>query len=222
MLWPLTLIVIIGTLPGVFIGSWIRIEYLPDPEAFKLFAGFVLCYIGYRLMCDLLKAEKECNLKMVNTGELTPRVKVLNSSLKQVEFDFNDRVYSFPPLLVYSICFFVGIVGGIYGIGGGAIIAPFFVAIIGLPVYAVAGAALMGTFVTSVAGVIFYHFLAQFYTDMSVSPDWLLGALFGAGGILGVYLGARTQKYMPAKAIKAILCACVLFVGGKYIVGFFI
>ena len=39
------------------------------------------------------------------------------------------------------------------GIGGGAIMAPFFVSVFGLPVYTVAGAALMGTLITSVAGV---------------------------------------------------------------------
>ncbi|MGA8281281.1 MAG: sulfite exporter TauE/SafE family protein, partial [Desulfobacterales bacterium] len=43
MLWPLTLAVIIGTLPGVFIGAWIRIKYLPDPKNFKLFVGIVIC-----------------------------------------------------------------------------------------------------------------------------------------------------------------------------------
>jgi hypothetical protein len=95
------------------------------------------------------------------------------------------------------------------------------VAIIGLPVYAVAGAALMGTFVTSVAGVFFYHILAQFYPNLSVAPDWRLGFLFGIGGVLGMYLGARTQRYVPSKFIKGMLCACVLFVAGKYILGFF-
>jgi hypothetical protein len=99
-------------------------------------------------------------------------------------------------------------------------VAPFFVAIVGLPVYTIAGAALMGTFVTSIAGVFFYHVLAQFYSQLSVAPDWRLGVLFGIGGILGMYLGARTQKYVPARIIKFILCACVLFVAGKYILGF--
>ena len=47
----------------------------------------------------------------------------------------------------------VGLVGGIYGIGGGSIIAPVFVAMFGLPVHVVAGATLMGTLVTSMAGV---------------------------------------------------------------------
>lgn len=43
---------------------------------------------------------------------------------------------------IFTLSFVVGIVGGIYGIGGGAIIAPFFVTFFGLPVYTVAGAAL--------------------------------------------------------------------------------
>jgi uncharacterized membrane protein YfcA len=41
MLWPLTWAVIIGTLPGVLIGAWLRIVYLPNPDSFKLFVGFV-------------------------------------------------------------------------------------------------------------------------------------------------------------------------------------
>jgi len=122
--------------------------------------------------------------------------------------------------VVYLLCFLVGIAGGIYGIGGGSIVAPFFVAVVGLPVYTVAGAALMGTFITSVAGVVFYQLLAGFYPHLSVAPDWLLGALFGLGGLAGMYLGARCQKFVPARVIKAILCACVLFVAGKYILGF--
>jgi uncharacterized protein len=42
MAWPLTWVVIIGTLPGVFIGYYLRVLYLPDPKAFKLFVGCVL------------------------------------------------------------------------------------------------------------------------------------------------------------------------------------
>lgn len=49
---------------------------------------------------------------------------------------------------------------GVYSIGGGSIIAPFLVAVVGLPVYTVAGATMLGTFVTSVAGVAFFEVLA--------------------------------------------------------------
>jgi len=222
MLWPLAWSVIIGTLPGVFIGAWVRIVYLPDPRHFKVFAGFVLFYIGWRLLLDIFRGKnKDQQPKSLDQSNPVRRVAVSESTLRKVIFEYGNERFEFSTPLVFTICFLVGIAGGIYGIGGGSIIAPFFVAIVGLPVYTIAGAALMGTFVTSVAGALFYYLLAGFYPEMSVSPDWLLGGLFGAGGTLGIYLGARTQKFVPAKMIKGILCASVLFVAGKYILGFF-
>ncbi len=223
MLWPLTWAVIIGTLPGVFIGAWIRIKYLPDPKNFKLFVGMVLCYIGFRLFMDVIKNKERKKVSSTNqTAKNQHSVKLLETSISQVTFDYNGETHKFSPPIVYAICFLVGIIGGIYGIGGGSIVAPFFVAIIGLPVYTVAGAALMGTFITSVAGVAFYQYLSLLYTDMAVAPDWALGVLFGLGGVVGMYLGARTQKFVPARFIKSVLCVCVLFVAVRYVVFFFI
>ena len=222
MLWPLTWAVIIGTLPGVFIGAWIRIKYLPDSKNFKLFVGMVLCYIGFRLLIDVIK--NKGRKKVSNTTQTTEdrhTVRLLEANIRQVKFVYDGETHKFSPPIVYAICFLVGIIGGIYGIGGGSIVAPFFVAIIGLPVYTVAGAALMGTFITSAAGVAFYQYLSLIYTDMAVAPDWTLGVLFGLGGLFGMYLGARTQKFVPARIIKGGLCSCVLFVAARYIVGFF-
>jgi len=222
MLWPLTWAVIIGTLPGVFIGAWVRIALLPDPRNFKFFAGFVLLYIGWRLSADIVqRRHARADAVSARTAGSTQSVAVALSSLRRVQFEFDGQSFHFSPPVVYLLCFFVGIAGGIYGIGGGSIVAPFFVAIIGLPVYTVAGAALMGTFITSVAGVIFYQLLAHLYPHLSVAPDWPLGALFGCGGVAGMYLGARCQKFVPARMIKLILCICVLFVAGKYIIAFF-
>lgn len=222
MLWPLTWAVIIGTLPGVIIGAWVRIKYLPDPRSFKLFAGVVLFYIGFRLLLDVIKNKGRKRAASANQNVSNSHtVKLLKSTIRKVAFDYNGETHQFSPPIVYLICFLVGIVGGIYGIGGGAIVAPFFVAIIGLPVYTVAGAALMGTFITSIAGVGIYQILSTIYTDVAVAPDWLLGALFGFGGFFGMYLGARTQKFVPARIIKGILCVCVLFVSVRYVAGFF-
>ncbi len=122
---------------------------------------------------------------------------------------------------MFLLSFFVGIIGGIYGIGGGAIIAPFCVTVFRLPVYTVAGAALTGTFLTSIAGIIFYTLL-PLKTGVQTSPDWLLGILFGFGGFMGIYLGARLQKFMPQRAIKLILGLVVLYVSLKYILEFFV
>lgn len=243
MVWPLTWVVVIGTLPGVLIGAVVRVAYLPNPKHFKLFAAAVLLYIGLRMVQDLLKknaggtakadAEKRFQ-EMVrrhramasqssggSSPQALPSVKVTHFNTRRLGYTFYEESYDVPFWGIFALAFTVGIVGGIYGIGGGAIIAPFFVTFFKLPVYTVAGAALMGTFVTSVAGVAFYQALAPLYPTMSVAPDWLLGVLFGIGGMAGMYLGARCQKYVPAKAIKWMLAAIIVFTAVKYIVGFF-
>jgi uncharacterized membrane protein YfcA len=138
-----------------------------------------------------------------------------------IRYEFNGEPYRVSTVGVFCLSLVVGVAGGIYGIGGGAIIAPFLVSFFGLPVYTVAGAALMGTFVTSAAAVFFFQCIALFYPDMSVAPDWLLGAMFGLGGFAGIYLGARFQKHVPANGIKGMLSVIILITAGKYIVGFF-
>ena len=239
MAWPLTWVVIVATLPGVFIGAFLRIKYLPDPKAFKLFAGCVLLYIGLRLIYDLwrprpsMKAleakfnERVAAMKQESSSRvaagLPPEavVKTLKFTPTRIAYEFYGETFEFSTWGIFALSFIVGIVGGTYGIGGGAIIAPFFVAVFGLPVYTVAGAALMGTFITSFAGVGFYMLIAPWYPQQAVSPDWLLGILFGLGGMAGMYLGARTQKFVPAKLIKILLSVLLLYLALTYIIGYF-
>jgi uncharacterized membrane protein YfcA len=223
MVWPLTWAVVIGTLPGVFIGAWVRVRYLPDPVTFKFFAGLVLGYIGLRLLLNMVKERTAGSGELEAPGASRNEMEIENvvCSARKISFSFNRAAYSFSVPALTCLCFSVGIVGGIYGIGGGAIIAPVLVTFFGLPVYAVAGAALMGTFVTSIAGVIFFQILALFYQQLQVAPDFFLGSLFGIGGLAGMYCGARCQRYVPATMIKLVLFFCVMFVSVSYILAYF-
>ena len=229
MIWPLVWAVVAGTLPGVLIGAIIRVTGLRDPRHFKLFAAAVLLYIGGKMVRDMLKqqAAAAATGKAAPSGPLAASygnpaatVRITERTLRRIGFTFQGENYTVPVSGIFLLCFIVGIVGGVYGIGGGAIVAPFLVTFFGLPVYTVAGAALMGTFVTSVAGVAFYSALAPFYPHLSVAPDWMLGVLFGLGGMAGMYLGARCQKFVPAKAIKWMLVTILVGTALKYILEF--
>ncbi len=232
MVWPLTWVIILGTLPGVFIGAIARVHYLADPGDFKLFVGLVLLYLGGRLVGDLLRprrtnpwstlVETQFQKRFGNAGkdraqDELPRVVVKEFSVFRLVYEFCGQRFDLSTSRLALLSFVVGIVGGIYGIGGGAIMAPFLVSFFCLPVYTAAGAALMATFVTSVAGVAFYQLLAPFYPGMAVGPDWFLGLLFGMGGMAGMYCGAMLQKYVPAKTIKLILAIAILVPAVSYI-----
>ncbi|MBA3035640.1 MAG: sulfite exporter TauE/SafE family protein, partial [Desulfobacterium sp.] len=196
MVWPLTWVIAAGTLPGVFIGAFVRVKYLPDPKNFKLFAAIVLLYIGIRLIRDLVSKNTGTSNKALSEKkfqdlvrnyqtkttqseqkgcEAIPVVEVTHFNLKRLGYKFYGEQFDVSFWGVFTLSFIVGIVGGIYGIGGGAIIAPFLVTYFGLPVYTIAGAALMGTFITSIAGVAFYQAIAPFYPNMSIALDWFLG-----------------------------------------------
>jgi uncharacterized membrane protein YfcA len=114
------------------------------------------------------------------------------------------------PWRLSLVAFPVGIVGGIYGVGGGALLAPVAVAFASCPVRKIAGPSLFGTFLTSLAGV------AAFEVAGASRPDWALGLLFGAGGLAGTYCGARMQKHLPERALRLLLGALALAVGLSY------
>ena len=214
MFWPVAIVTMIGTLPGVFIGYYVRVTWLPDPARFKFFVGCVLLYLAIRMLMEVIGKGKA---RDAVSGPLN--LKVTSTGATRIHFSFAGAEYSFGTLPLLALSFAVGIVGGTYGIGGGAIISPFLVAVMGLPVYAVAGASLFGTLITSVVGVFFYSVIPSAY---NTTPDWPLGLLFGAGGVVGMYLGARSQKHVPQRIIKAMLFLVLAGLALKYTLGGFI
>jgi uncharacterized membrane protein YfcA len=242
MAWPLTWVIIAGTLPGIFIGYFVRILYLPDPHVFKLFVGLVLLSIGSWLLYQITgraEAGKAAQLEANHTfaeraglirEQIQARtaaglpseaaVKTITFGLKVIEYEFWRERFRFSVPAMFSLALTVGAIGGAYGIGGGVIIAPFCVAVFRLPIYTVAGASLLATFFTSIAGVFFYSMLPA-TGGVSTSPDWALGCLFGVGGIAGMYTGARLQKFIPQNFIKLMLGIIITALAIGYIVQFF-
>jgi len=219
MAWPLAWAILLGTLPGVFVGAVIRIRFLPDARSFKAFAGCVLLYLGVRLLHQAARPASEAWRQSLARGAPRAVVTMKCVSIRRVEYEFWKESFSFNPKTLLLLGLVVGLIGGIYGIGGGALIAPFLVVVVGLPLYTVAGACLLATFVTSIAGVAFFELLG--FTSLgagaAVRPDWALGALFGIGGLFGTYLGARIQKFLPERWIRLVLGVLVTGLAFGYI-----
>ncbi len=108
----------------------------------------------------------------------------------------------------------VGVIGGIYGIGGGSILAPLIVGA-GRSPKTVAPATLASTFVTSIVGVATFIILSADHHG-SIAPDWGIGIALGLGGLLGGYLGARAQPYLPDPVIRRALGILVIAIGLRY------
>jgi uncharacterized protein len=115
---------------------------------------------------------------------------------------------------VWPLALVVGVVGGIYGIGGGSLLAPILIAI-GFSVYEVAPATIAATFITSIAGIVTYELLQLSYSG-AIAPEWVLGAFLGAGGLAGSYCGARLQSRIPERSLRRLLGVIACLVAARY------
>ncbi len=183
----LALVLIAGTLPGVVAGSVIRVELLPGPRVFDLVVAGVLVPLGCWLALT----------RSARADEPARPVRVI------------------PAPVLAGLAAVVGCVGGIYGIGGGSILAPILIGT-GRPPSEVAPAALASTFVTSVAGVVTFMILSVHHHG-SVAPDWPTGVALGVGGLAGAYTGARIQSRLPDVLIRRLVGILVIVIGARYL-----
>jgi uncharacterized protein len=126
----------------------------------------------------------------------------------------DSRRSRLPRAALVVIAAAVGCVGGIYGVGGGSILAPVLIGD-GHPPAKAAPAALASTFVTSVAGVLTFTLLAAHHHGRP--PDWPTGILLGIGGLAGGYVGAGLQHRLPEAAIRHGLGVVVVAVGAIFL-----
>jgi len=181
----LSVVLVAGTMPGVIAGSVIRVELLPGPRVFDLVVAAVLLPLGTWLALT------------------RPRPAGPTRS----------RWLPVPALVALAAA--VGCVGGIYGIGGGSILAPVLIGS-GRKPAEVAPAALASTFTTSVAGVVTFLTLSALQHG-SVAPDWPTGIALGIGGLAGAYTGARIQSRLPDALIRRLIGLVVIAIGARYL-----
>jgi uncharacterized membrane protein YfcA len=220
MLWPLVWVVTLGVIPGLVLGCWVRMNWLADAQHFRLFAGVLLALLGARLLTEVgwsdVRRRDESNARE-RAGGVTV-IADTRWTAGRIEFAFADRRFGFSLVGMVLLSVGVGVIGGIYGIGGGAILAPFCIIVFGLPVHAVAGATLAATLLSSLVGVLLYQLLPA-PAGVVVAPDWHLGLLLGVGGFFGTYVGARVQIFLPQGALKLLLGLILLMVGSYYLLG---
>jgi uncharacterized membrane protein YfcA len=183
---PLSRLLVAGTLPGVVAGAIVRVEFLSGSRAFTFVAAGVLLPLGLWLLLGSQRLARPRPRPSRRVGWLT-----------------------------WGLALVVGTVGGIYGIGGGSLLAPVLLAA-GFSAYELAPATLLATFLTSVVGVAAYQALEMLHGGQ-IAADWALGVWIGAGGFAGSYLGARLQRHLPERSLRRLLGVIACLVAARYI-----
>ena len=111
-------------------------------------------------------------------------------------------------LLPFGIGFFVGILSAIMGVGGGFVLIPAMIYLLGMPTAMVAG--------TSLFQIIFVSANVTFLQAVShQTVDIVLAAILLIGAVIGAQYGTRFGARLPAAQLRGLLALMVLAVCGK-------
>jgi uncharacterized protein len=111
-------------------------------------------------------------------------------------------------LMPVGIGFFVGILAAIMGVGGGFIMVPAMIYLIGMPTSIVVGTSLFHIALVT-ALTTYLHAVTNYTVDI------VLGMLLIVGGVIGAQIGSRVGTYLRGEQLRILLALMVLAVCGK-------
>ena len=201
-------VLLIGGLAGAALGV-VVFNYLKSMGQVDLLVK--LCYVVFLgIIGSLMFVESLRALRRARSGD-TPKYKRRQRGwVHSLPFKTRFRtsglyISAIPPVL---IGLFVGILSAIMGVGGGFIMVPAMIYILGMPTKVVVG--------TSLFQIIFVTaFTTLSHATTNYSVDIALAVLLLVGGVIGAQVGTQIGTRMRAEQLRILLAIMVLAVCGK-------
>ncbi|MBS8226333.1 sulfite exporter TauE/SafE family protein [Vannielia litorea] len=200
------LVLLAGGLIGAALGVWV-FNILRQLGQVDLLV--TLCYVIFLGIIGALMFIESLNaLRRTKGGKLPPRRKhnwVHNLPFKMKFRTSGLYISVIPPLLVGLS---VGVLAAIMGVGGGFIMVPAMIYLLGMPTKVVIGTSLLQIiFVTA--------FTTLLHATTNQTVDMILAVLLLVGGVVGAQFGTRIGVMLKAEQLRIALAALVLLVCGK-------
>ena len=124
----------------------------------------------------------------------------------KMRFSTSGLYISVIPPLIVGVC--VGVLAAIMGVGGGFIMVPAMIYLLGMPTKVVVG--------TSLFQIIFVTaFTTLLHATTNYTVDMVLAVLLLVGGVFGAQVGTRIGTKLKAEQLRILLAMMVLAVCGK-------
>ena len=168
-----------------------------------------LCYVVFLGIIGALMFIESLNA-IRNTRKGKPPARKRHNWIHNLPFKMKFRtsglyISVIPPLIVGVL---VGILAAIMGVGGGFIMVPAMIYLLGMPTKVVVG--------TSLFQIIFVTaFTTMLHATTNFTVDIVLAVLLLIGGVIGAQIGARIGVKLPAEQLRILLAIMVLAVCGK-------
>ena len=197
-----------GGLLGSAVGIWL-FNVLGDLGQLDLFVqlAYVLFLgsIGALMLIEGLRALRRSQRADAPPRRLHRHLWVHRLPMKMKFRTSGLYISVIPPILVGMA---VGILAAIMGVGGGFILVPAMIYLLGMPTKVVVGTSLFQ--IIFVAG-----FTTVMHAVTSRSVDILLALVLIIGGVIGAQIGTQIGLKLRAEALRVLLAVLVLAVAGK-------
>ncbi|SFG46787.1 hypothetical protein SAMN04488020_102315 [Palleronia marisminoris] len=199
-------VLLAGGLAGSAVGVWI-FTMLRQLGQVDLLVN--LCYVVFLgIIGGLMFIESLNAIRSSRSGKRQPRRRHnwIHALPLKVKFRTSGLYISvIPPVLVGMA---VGVLAAVMGVGGGFIMVPAMIYLLGMPTKVVIG--------TSLFQIIFVTaFTTLLHATTNYSVDMMLALLLLFGGVVGAQVGTRMGSRLKAEQLRILLAALVLAVCGK-------
>ncbi|WP_099827245.1 sulfite exporter TauE/SafE family protein [Oceaniglobus indicus] len=199
-------VLLIGGLIGSFLGVQVfnLLRQLGQVDLLvNIFYVVFLGIIGAMMFVESLNAIRRSR----KGGRVTRRHHTWIQALPlKVKFRKSGLYISVIPPVIVGIL--VGILAAIMGVGGGFIMVPAMIYLLGMPTKVVIGTSLFQiVFVTAATTLL--------HATTNYTVDIMLGLLLIVGGVIGAQVGTRIGTRMNAEQLRILLAGLVLLVCGK-------
>ena len=196
---------LIGSTVGVNLFNYLK-SYGQIDLVIQLLFIFFLGFIGFSMAFESAKT----TIKNYRTTSAIRTKLHQHSWIHGLPFKLRfhrSKLYisAIPPIL---IGFFVGILSAMMGVGGGFIMIPAMVYILGMSTNVVVGTSLFQIIFVTANSTFFQSYLNQ-------TVDIVLSALMILGGVIGAQIGVRLGSQLKAEYLRGILAILVLLVCAK-------
>lgn len=163
-----------GAIAGAVIGS--RLSPLVDGQILLILFSTLLACVGATML-----------VKTLRTHDASEKREIVQKPL--------------PAVILTALG--TGILTGFFGVGGGFVVVPALILVLGIPIRFASATSLLVMVLTSASGL-----LARIGTDVAI--DWKVTLAFGIASMLGGLIGGPLSKRLPAKALSIIFAFLLL------------
>ena len=201
------MVLLVGGLIGSALGI-VLFNYLRSLGQVDLLVR--LCYVFFLgIIGSLMFVESLRAITRTRNGRAVPQRKKhswVHALPGKMKFRVSGLYISvIPPLMVGVL---VGVLAAIMGVGGGFIMVPAMIYLLGMPTKVVVG--------TSLFQIIFVTaFTTMLHATTNYTVDIVLAVLLLVGGVIGAQIGTRIGAHLKAEQLRILLAAMVLLVCGK-------